>query len=216
MQSKAQQIVLPALILGTFALITTSMVVLTERATRPKIVANERQALLNSLYAVLNPAEFDNDLLADTLKVRNPELLGTQGAVMVYRARKQGKPIAVILIPIATDGYNGVIRLLVGIYYNGSISGVRVLSHRETPGLGDAIEADRSDWILSFNGRSLGNPNRSGWAVKRDGGIFDQFTGATITPRAVVRAVHKALLYFHDHRETLFAKRAKAESDQTP
>ena len=113
--------------------------------------------------------------------------------------------ITVILTPVAPDGYSGEIRLLVGIRYDGSLSGVRVLEHHETPGLGDAIEEGRSDWITRFTGLSLSNPAAPGWTVKRDGGHFDQFTGATITPRAVVKAVHRCLIYFAQNRAYLFA-----------
>ena len=132
--------------------------------------------------------------------------LGTQQAVPVYRAFRNGEPVAALLTPVAPNGYSGEIRLLVGIYADGRVAGVRVLGHKETPGLGDAIEIERSDWITSFAGRSLGNPPLEDWKVKRDGGVFDQFTGATITPRAVVQAVRKTLLYFERHRDELFQK----------
>jgi electron transport complex protein RnfG len=105
---------------------------------------------------------------------------------------------------VATEGYSGPIHLLVGIRYDGSLAGVRVVAQHETPGLGDGIEEDRSNWIFQFNGRSLDNPGAKGWAVRKDGGVFDQLTGATISPRAVVKAVHAALLYYRAHREQLF------------
>ncbi|HEY5791334.1 MAG TPA: RnfABCDGE type electron transport complex subunit G, partial [Gammaproteobacteria bacterium] len=105
----------------------------------------------------------------------------------------------------APDGYSGAIRMLVGIRADGRVAGVRVISHKETPGLGDKIEPGKSDWSRSFVGRALGNPGSASWRVRKDGGVFDQFTGATITPRAVVAAVHRALLYYRDHREALFA-----------
>jgi electron transport complex protein RnfG len=113
--------------------------------------------------------------------------------------------VAAVLASIAPDGYAGTIKLLVGINYDGSIAGVRVVSHKETPGLGDAIEAERSDWILGFNGHSLREPGEERWKVKKDGGIFDQFSGATITPRAIVAAVHNTLSYYQNNREALFA-----------
>jgi electron transport complex protein RnfG len=131
----------------------------------------------------------------------------------VYRARKYGWPVAVVLAPVAPDGYNGTIRLLVAIKMDGTLAGVRVIQHRETPGLGDAIEAERSDWILGFDGKSLNDPVQEKWKVKRDGGDFDQFTGATITPRAVVKAVNKALLYFRLHGHSLFERAPEQASD---
>ncbi|MBT8062568.1 MAG: electron transport complex subunit RsxG, partial [Gammaproteobacteria bacterium] len=148
---------------------------------------------------------YDNALHEDVLRITDEAFFQTQEPVTVYRARLGTEPVAVIMQVVAPDGYNGDIKLLVGVYADGSISGVRVVSHRETPGLGDPIEHQRSDWILDFNGRSLGNPEPAGWAVRRDGGVFDQFTGATITPRAVVEAVERALRYFEARHEYLFS-----------
>ena len=136
---------------------------------------------------------------------RDPKLLGPLAADdKIYLARKDGRINTVIIPAIAPDGYTTQIKILVGIHADGSIAGVRVTEHRETPGLGDKIETRKSDWIQGFNGLSLGNPAGEGWAVKKDGGQFDSFTGATITPRAVVSAVHRALLYFRDHKEPVF------------
>jgi len=122
-----------------------------------------------------------------------------------YIAIKDGRPSAVILQAIAPDGYSGAIHLLVGIHADGRVAGVRVIGHRETPGLGDKIELAKSPWIRSFDGKSLTNPAADGWAVKKDRGEFDQFAGATITPRAVVGAVHRALQYFDAHKAELLA-----------
>ncbi|HEX6928013.1 MAG TPA: RnfABCDGE type electron transport complex subunit G, partial [Gammaproteobacteria bacterium] len=138
------------------------------------------------------------------ITVTNPELLGTPVPVTVYRAYKDGEPVAALFTSVAPDGYSGPIYLLVGIHADGRIAGVRVLGHKETPGLGDPIEIERSDWITGFDGRSLGDPPPQQWDVERYGGVFDQFTGATITPRAVVRAVRNTLLYFERHREEIF------------
>jgi electron transport complex protein RnfG len=204
MGGELRHILVTAVTLGLFATAGSGLVALTEQSTRARIAENERKALLETLYTIVDPADLDNDLLADTTRVGDPDLLGTRQPVTVYRARKQGKPVAAVLTPVAPDGYVGRINLLVGVRYDGTISGVRVLQHKETPGLGDGIDAKHSDWILSFDGRSLGNPTKEEWAVKRDGGVFDQFTGATITPRAVVTAVHKALMYFSAHRDGLF------------
>jgi len=134
-----------------------------------------------------------------------PEWLGTQEPVTVYRARKHGQPVALFATPVAPDGYSGPIQLLIGVRADGALAGVRVLSHKETPGLGDGIDEKRSPWILAFTGKSLSDPGPDGWKVKKDGGAFDQFTGATITPRAVVKATHKFLEYVQTHREQLFA-----------
>ncbi len=194
-----------ALILGVFAVVGTVLVAGSYMLTRERIEANEREALLKRLHQVIPEVSYDNDLFADVVEVHSPQLLGTERPVTVYRARKGGRVTAVVLTPVAPDGYNGRIRLLVGVRPDGRVSAVRVLSHAETPGLGDAIEVERSDWIRDFRGRSLGNPPASRWRVKRDGGVFDQFTGATITPRAVVGAVRRTLKYVEKNEQWLFA-----------
>ncbi|HEX9801962.1 MAG TPA: electron transport complex subunit RsxG [Gammaproteobacteria bacterium] len=193
-----------ALILGLFAVAGTGLVALTHDGTAERIAENERQSLLRSLHQIISPDAHDNDIYNDTIAVIDP-LLGTNQPVMVYRARLGKLPVAAVLASIAPDGYAGTIKLLVGINYDGSIAGVRVVSHKETPGLGDAIEAERSDWILGFNGHSLREPQEERWKVKKDGGIFDQFSGATITPRAIVAAVRNTLRYYQNNREALFA-----------
>jgi len=152
--------------------------------------------------------------------VDNPTLLGSDKPVPVYRARKQGKPVAAVIAAVAPGGYNGNIFLLVGIYQDGSLAGVRIVRHIETPGLGDSIDEQKSDWILSFSGKSLQKPQKNRWKVQRDGGEFNQFTGATITPRAVVKAVYNSLVYFKQNRELLFSPMPDAkpdsEQDQQP
>lgn len=194
-----------AALLGLFALVGTALVAGMFITTAPRIASAERAALLRSINAVLPAERYDNDIFQDTIEVTNPDLLGSGESIQVFRARMQGQPVGVAFTTYAPDGYTGPIKLLVGIKADGSLSGVRVLSHAETPGLGDKIEERRHPWILGFDGRSLQNPDTPGWAVRRDGGEFDQFTGATITPRAVVKAVHKALLFYQQQRETLLA-----------
>ncbi|MFV1972738.1 MAG: electron transport complex subunit RsxG [Thiohalobacterales bacterium] len=192
-------------ILFLFAIAGTALVAFTYENTRDRIAANERATLLRKLHALIEPRRHDNDLLEDALLVSNPELFGTSDPVAVYRARLDSRPVALVVQAVAPDGYNGRIRLLVGINYDGKLAGVRVVSHHETPGLGDAIEEERSDWIFGFNGKSLADPASTRWKVKKDGGYFDQLTGATITPRAITRAVRKSLLYYRGHRDMLFA-----------
>ncbi len=195
------------LLLALFAVVGTGLVALTWSATAERIALNERQALLQNLHALVPPARHDNDLFEDRIEVSDPAL-GTTAGVTVYRARAGDDPVAVVLSPVAPNGYGGTIRLLVAVNYEGSVAGVRVVKHQETPGLGDKIEADRSDWIRSFDGLSLGHPPAQKWAVRKDGGIFDQFTGATITPRAVVSAVRDTLSYYQAHRDELFTQPA--------
>jgi electron transport complex protein RnfG len=187
-----------------FAIAGTTFVAVTENLAREQIVENERRVLLRNLHALLPEDKLDNNIVADTLRIQASELLGTDKPSLVYRARYQGDPVAAIFNSIAPNGYSGKIHLLVGVYFDGSIAGVRALKHSETPGLGDAIEIRKSDWVLDFNGKSLGNPPRAQWLVKRDKGVYDQFTGATITPRAIVQAVKNTLLYYEQNVDEVF------------
>jgi len=193
-----------ALLLGAFAVLGTGMVALTHHNTEARIERNEREYLLRTLNALVPPSEYDNALYEDTITVESRELLGSKKPVVIYRARKEGKPVAAILTPVAPDGYSGNIKLLVAVRYSGEIMGVRVVSHLETPGLGDGIDIAKSDWIKSFDGHSLNDPDELGWRVEKDGGIFDQFTGATISPRAVVKAVYNSLKYYEQHKDEIF------------
>lgn len=192
-----------ALVLGLFAIVTVGTVTLLQQLTAERIQASEREAQLRALNEILPRSSYDNQLLDSSLDIQHP-LLGSRQPLPAYIASKDGKPSAVILQAIAPDGYSGAIHLLVGVLADGRIAGVRVVRHRETPGLGDKIELAKSPWIRSFENRSLSDPASSGWAVKKDRGDFDQFAGATITPRAVVGAVHRALQYFDAHKDELF------------
>lgn len=195
-----------ALALGLIAVLGTALLAWINDITAPRIAEQERRQLLAQLEQVVPASLFDNAMHEDYIMVSDAAAFPGGQQAQVYRARKSGEPVAVAMKFHALDGYNGRIDLVVGILQSGEISGVRVLQHRETPGLGDGIELRRSNWILSFNGRSLANTGPEAWAVQREGGAFDQFTGATITPRAVVRAVHRALQYFADNSETLFTR----------
>lgn len=200
-----------AAILGSFAILGTGLVGLTFETTKEQIAANEREYLLRSLNQLVPEDSHDNDIYADHIQVDNREWLGAKKPVAIYRARLGETPVAAIIAAQAPDGYSGTIKLLVAIKENGELAGVRVVGHKETPGLGDGIEISRSDWILQFDGKSLTNPSRKGWAVVKDGGEFDQLTGATITPRAIVKAVHKALTYFANHKQQLFSQASDHE-----
>jgi electron transport complex protein RnfG len=199
-----KQILISGAFLWVFAVIGTTFVAVTEETTRTKIEDNERLVLLRNLNALLPAEELDNDIVSDTTTVSASALLGTEDNTIVYRARLQGKPIAAIFNSIAPNGYSGKINLLIGVYADGSVAGVRAVKHSETPGLGDAIETQKSDWIFSFNNQSLNSPTPANWLVKKDGGDFDQFTGATITPRAVVKAVKNTLLYYQQNTDRIF------------
>ena len=202
--SANKKIVLTAAILMLFAVFSAVLVGTTHEQTKERILYNEKLTLLKKLNTILPKSFYDNDMLTDTVVLQPDYLLGTKLESTAYIARKQNKPVAIVLAAIAPNGYNGPINLLIGIRYDGTLAGTRVTRHRETPGLGDVLEEQKSDWILGFENKSLSNPDSKKWKVKRDGGIFDQFTGATITPRAVVKAIHSALLYFKKHKSALF------------
>ena len=196
-------------LLAGFAVVGVGLVTGTHLATKHQILENERNRLMLNVAKVLDPDRYDNDPVRDFMDLADPELLAPNvdnsgGETRVYRAFKDGKPVAAVFPIVAPDGYNGAIRLLMAIQYDGAVSGVRVLNHRETPGLGDVIEISKSEWIIDFTGKTLDNPSAAGWKVKKDDGVFDQFTGATITPRAIVTAVHRGLRLFQKHRMTLF------------
>jgi electron transport complex protein RnfG len=205
-----------ALLLAAAALVTVGVVALVHDVARPRIEANERAQRVARLAAVLGAARYDNDLLQDAVVVRSADLLGTDEPLPVYRARLAGQPVAALITAVAPDGYAGSIRLLVAVAPDGRLLGVRVLSYQETPGLGDGIDERKSDWIKAFTGRSLKDPGPERWRVRKDGGDFDQFTGATVTPRAVVRAVMNALVYFDAHRDAIFAAAPDPGAAQSP
>lgn len=189
--------------LGLVAVIGTTLLTGVDQLTASRIAEQERKVILRQLGEII-PDDYDNTLLEDRMSFRDEHHFPQGQTVLAYRARRQGAPVAVVLRFKAVNGYNGDIALLAGINQDGSLRGVRVVSHRETPGLGDAIEAEKSDWISHFTGKSLADPAQPRWAVRRDGGDFDQFTGATITPRAIVEAVRDALRYFESNRDFLF------------
>jgi electron transport complex protein RnfG len=191
-----------ALVRGLFAIGTVGSVALLQQGTATRIAAAEREAQVRALAEILPAGSYDNHLLDNRIELNAPEL-GHRSPQSAYLALKDDQPSALILPVTAPDGYSGAIHLLVGIFADGRLAGVRVLGHKETPGLGDKIELAKSDWVRSFEGKSLSDPGEDGWAVKKDRGEFDQFAGATITPRAVVKAVHGALRYFDKHRAQL-------------
>ena len=208
LQYKKNSLITTALLVA-FAAAGAALVGLTFSQTDEDIKYNEKLTLLRQLNNIIPADEYNNDLLIDTITLKPSELLGTDEPSLAYRARKDGQDIAVVISSVAPNGYNGPIQMLVGIYNDGRLAGVRVVKHRETPGLGDAVSTTHSDWILGFTNKSLSNPESKYWKVKRDGGTFDQFTGATITPRAVVKAIHNALLYFSKNQTMLFSQASK-------
>lgn len=200
------------LILAAVAAICTTLVALTFNVTKGRIAANEQAFLELSLAPVLAGKSFDNDIHTSAITLPAPHVLPGKEAAVIYPLFEKGMPVAALFAVTADDGFSGPIRLLVGVDTDGEVTGVRVLEHRETPGLGDGIDETKSDWIHIFDGRSLDSPDREAWTIRRDGGAFDQLTGASVTSRAVVKAVGQTLLYFEVNRERIFETAVKKET----
>jgi electron transport complex protein RnfG len=193
-----------SLLLASFALLGVIVLASLNEQTRPIIEANEKAALLNQLNILVKPESYTNDI-TQSIKTLDDEVFGTNKSVTVHLAKDEAnQPVAAIFIITTMQGYSGAIKLIVAVNNDQTLAGVRTLAHKETPGLGDKIEATKHDWIKGFTHKSLNNPTPELWAVKKDGGDFDQFTGATITPRAVVNAVKTVLLWSQDHFDSLF------------
>ena len=207
-------------ILAIFAIVCTAIVGLVNELTKEKIAAQAQLQLLNTLHSIIEPSRYNNEITQDCVSITSP-LLGSSPSKSInqtaYIARHNNKLIAYAITTTAPDGYNGNIELIIAVNTDDSISGVRVLQHQETPGLGDKVELRKSDWITHFNGKTLLSEKDNRWAVAKDGGMFDQFTGATITPRAVVNAVKKAALYVQQNKELLLTlPNSCSITDQNP
>lgn len=193
-------------ILAIFAIVCTLVVGLVNELTKEKIQQQTQLQLLNTLHEIIDPSSYNNEITQDCVSISSP-LLGSSKNTNIeqkaYIARHNNSPVAMAITSTAVDGYNGKIEIIVAINIDNSISGVRVLKHQETPGLGDKIELKKSNWITTFNGKKLLSELDSRWQVTKDGGTFDQFTGATITPRAIVKAVKNTLLFFTENKNTI-------------
>ena len=188
-----------------FGVIGTAILASVFFLTHDDIVKSEEGERLKLIMQIVPSTLFDNNIIQDTLSIPPSELLGTTNVTVAYRARLKGEPSAVVLESVAPDGYSGKIALILAVRANGELAGVRVVAHKETPGLGDYIELPKSPWIKGFDDKSREVYKDADWKVKKDGGQFDYMAGATITPRAVVKAVNKALIYFGENRDKLFA-----------
>jgi|SRR5690606_29877308 len=201
------------LILAGFAIVATFLVIMTSLVTEEPISRQQEQELLRVLNQIIPADQHDNDLYQSCTVIRHPDL--GSAPRRVYRAYVNNEPTAVAVEVTAPNGYSGAIHLLVALNADASIAGVRTLQHQETPGLGDKIEIRKNDWITSFNGQRVNGEDDPRWAVKRDGGMFDQFTGATITPRAVVQAVKRAALVFENNQQQWFSAPANCYGESS-
>ena len=205
-----------ALILAAFAAVCVGLIAATYFITRDTIAGEMKAALARTLDQLVPANEYNNDVHHDCTLIPANSELGNSNPRQVYRMFYDQTPVALVMETVAPNGYSGKIRMVLGIYYDGSIAGLRVTDHKETPGLGDKVDINKSDWVTTCEGKSLGNPDVEQWKVKKDGGTFDAFTGATITPRAVVSQVAKTLEYFNDNKDLLFSapKNCSAQSTQ--
>jgi len=194
-----------AALVGGVALLSSTLLSLADIMTAREIELRHDEDLKASLNQVIPTQLYDNDLLADSLTVDQQNLVN--GKLKVFRASRDRK-VQAVAYQTSVPGYAGPIVVLMAVDRDGTILGARVISHSETPGLGDKIETAKSDWILSFNGKSLRNPEPEQWAVRKDGGVFDQFTGATITPRRTIGAIHAGLEFFNDNKSLLLDEQA--------
>ncbi len=198
--------------LALFAVGCTALVAITNALTHQQIAHKSQQQLQKTLEEMLPQALYDNDLAHSCVLLQLPELLGDEAPHPVYIARKGNAITGYIVESVAPQGYSGAIRLLSAVTTDGKINRVQVLAHQETPGLGDKMERSKSDWLDSFNGQALQGADDPRWAVRKDGGMFDSFTGATITPRAVVKGVKNVLLLLQQHQQELVQAPACQES----
>jgi len=191
--------------LAVIGAICTALVAITFQSTKQRIEDNEKAWLERSLQPALSGLFFDSGVTESKIAMPPPHDLPGSEAAIVYRVYAESEPVAALFVVSARDGYAGPIRLLVGVETTGTVTGVHVLEHRETPGLGDRVESGKSDWVKQFKGRSLLDPAPAGWRIKSDGGQFDQLTGASVTPRAIIKAIKETLLYFDLHTDEVFA-----------
>jgi len=212
METYSKKALLNAAALGAFAVGTALVLGITFTATREPIAESQRLAEEKALLAVIGDQPYDNDLINDQIQL-SPDMaaqLNTEANARVIR--NNGTILGFILPAVAPDGYSGNIGMLVGMDTQGNLLGVRVVEHRETPGLGDKVDTQKSDWILQFTGLSLENPDENQWFVRKDGGQFDAFTGATITPRAVVNMIKTTLVNFRDNTDELIKLANESET----
>lgn len=194
------------LLLALFAMLCTGLVAVVDNQTSSRIQQQQQQELMRVLHQIFPDALHDNELTEQCTLLQDKDVLGTDSALPAYIGTLQGIPTGIAIETIAPDGYNGQIRIIIGISASGEVLGVRTLSHQETPGLGDKIELRKSEWVKGFSGKTIASEEDKAWFVKKDGGEIDQFTGATITPRAYVKAVRKALLYFNTNKQVIFSQ----------
>lgn len=198
--------------LAVIAALCTSLVAATYHLTADRIAENDKAFLEQSLNPALADLFYDSGVSESLLVLPPPHELPGSDPALIYRVYANDEPVAALFVVTARDGFSGPIRILLGVDITGVVTGIRILQHRETPGLGDKIVASRSDWVHQFAGRSIIDPEPGKWAIRRDGGEFDQLTGASVTPRAVIKAMRDTLIYFAAHKAEIFDTPATEET----
>ncbi|NVJ59316.1 MAG: electron transport complex subunit RsxG [Gammaproteobacteria bacterium] len=201
--------------LGGFALLSIGLIAVFHLLTKDQIAAEMQAKLARTLGELIEPTEYNNDVYHDCIAIDSNGVLTLKGKTLFYRMEMDQKPVAAMFTVTAPDGYSGAIDLIMAIRFDESIAGVRVIQHNETPGLGDKIEPRKSDWIKQFEGLNFSLVPQENWKVKKDGGSFDGFTGATITPRAVLKAIEKGLSYFVTHKQEIFTTPTNCGGDNS-
>jgi electron transport complex protein RnfG len=199
--------------LAVMATVCTALVAATWYLTADQIAANEKALLEKSLQPALANTFYDSSVSESRLVLEPPHGLPGSEAALIYRVYSGDEPVAALFVITARDGFAGPIRILLGVDIDGVVTGVRILEHRETPGFGDKIDSRKSDWVHQFAPHSLRDPVAARWKIKSDGGDFDQLTGASVTPRAVIKAIRDTLQYFETHRDEIFAAAATPTED---
>ncbi len=200
--------------LAVVAAVCATLVTVTWQITEKRIATNKTAWLERSLEPALTGLFFDSGVTESMITIEPPHELPGNEVAVIYRIYADKEAVAALFVVSARDGYAGPIRLLIGITMDGQVTGVRVLEHRETPGLGDRVEMSKSDWVLQFDERSLRDPNPKGWAIREDGGEFDQLSGASVTPRAIVKAIKSTLQYFDANQGAIFATPAETQEEE--
>lgn len=211
--SENRNIIKSGATLAAIAAVCTTLVAATYQLTDDRIAANEKALLEESLQPALAGVFYEGGVSESRLVIPPPHDLPGSDAALVYRVYAEEEPVAALFAVTANGGFSGPIRILVGIDIDGTVTGIRILQHRETPGLGDKIDSTRSDWVYQFDGRSIGDPVVTRWAIRGDGGEFDQLTGASITPRAVIKAMRDTLIYFDSNHDSIFSLPATEEEE---
>jgi electron transport complex protein RnfG len=209
----SNRVVKAGVTLAAIAAVCTALVAATYTLTAERIATNEQAFLEQRLTPALSGVFFEGSVTESMLVIAPPHDLPGNDEAIIYRVYAEDEPVAALFVVTARDGYSGPIRILVGVDMRGIVTGVRIVEHRETPGLGDRIEQSRSDWVFQFDGRSLGEPPEARWLLQTDGGDFDQLTGASVTPRAVIKAIRETLVYFAAHRDEIFSAPATGEQE---